>query len=143
MTTVVRPNHGDSSVPHLEHHFNSFALIAKSKSSRRNENSFLMYVMYHPLTNTVVGFCNNALSVLYTVSPTLIADVRRVLKRLCSDPSFLGFPLREDERKIYHAPPCSCCNSALRPWWEGEGVHENRAVNCSRGQDDCSAIHDS
>lgn len=70
-----------------------------------------MDVMYHPPTSSVVGFCNEALSALYTVSPAIIADVRRVLHRLCHDLELLGKPLREDCRKPYrseHDPLTGC-----------------------------------
>lgn len=98
-----QPCFSDASIAHLDKHLQDFAALAKSQDSRRNENAFLLDVMYHPLSNSVLCFCNQALSALYTVSPALIADVRRVLHRLCNDPTLLGITLREDARKRYRS----------------------------------------
>lgn len=65
--------------------------------------------MFCPLTNSPVSICNRALSALYTVSVEVIADVRRALSGMCSDPSL-------DDRSVesavegYRRNPCHPMN---------------------------------
>ena len=72
-------------VPHLAlvREYTEFARIAKQLKPRHKENRFLLNRLFCPLTSSTVLTCNRALSALYTVSESLISDVRRALNKLC------------------------------------------------------------
>ena len=72
-------------VPHLAlvREYTEFARIAKQLKPRHKENRFLLNRLFCPLTSSTVLTCNRALSALYTVSESLVADVRRALNKLC------------------------------------------------------------
>lgn len=71
----------------LIHEYREFVSLAKELRPWHLENCFLLNRMFSPLTNSTILVCNRAIYALYTVSEALVADVRRVLDAICSDPS--------------------------------------------------------
>lgn len=90
-------------VSHLAAELQRFSSLAQKSSSWKRENQFLLDVLFCPLTNSVVLVCNTAVSALYTVSPALLADVKRALHKLCNDKSLLGRPFRVHGMSEYRA----------------------------------------
>lgn len=81
--------------------YDKFRSLSQQLKPRRKENQFLLNVMLCPLLNCTVRLCNKALSALFTVSESTIADVRRVLDMICKDPSLDSRALLKDKEKGY------------------------------------------
>ncbi len=64
-----------------------FVAISQQPGSQRKETQFLLNAMYSPLTNSVERICDSAISSLYTVSSSLVANLRALLQKICNDPS--------------------------------------------------------
>lgn len=71
----------------LESEYDAFAALSMALNPRKKENRFLLNAMFCPLSNTTVKQCNRSLSAFFTVSTGFIADIRRLLEKLCSLPS--------------------------------------------------------
>lgn len=63
----------------------------------------LLKDMWSPMTNSIVPACNVSISALYRVSPSLVADVRRVLRGMCNDAALIGRPLFVHGLETYYA----------------------------------------
>lgn len=81
--------------------YDQFIKLAQELRPRHRENRFLLNRMFCPLTNTTTRVCNRSISALYTVSESLISDVRRVLNVMCNDPSLPDRPLLCDASTRY------------------------------------------
>ena len=81
--------------PYLNQLWCDFAILAKSQAPQQAETGFLLNTLYNKCSNSVVLTCSTALAMLFCVSEKTIAEVKRCLQRLCSDPDILGRPLRE------------------------------------------------
>ena len=82
-------------VTRLPSEYIAFFKLAQQLRPRRKENRYLLSAIFCSLTNASVRICNSALSALYTISESVIADLRRVLNAMCSDPSLQDLPLLE------------------------------------------------
>lgn len=101
----------------LASEYNEFIKLARQLRPRLRENRFLLNRLYCPLSNSTTRVCNRALSVLYTVSESLIADVRRVLDAMCSDPLQQDRPLLSDVALRYqydHTHPMNRYGNDIR-----------------------------
>ena len=70
----------------LHTEYNEFSSIAQQLNPRKKENRYLLNVMFCPLLNSPLRYCDKSLANLYTISEGVISDVRMILERLCSDP---------------------------------------------------------
>lgn len=82
--------------------YDEFIKLAKELRPRHKENRFLLNRMFCSLTNSSIRVCNRAISALYTVSESLVADVRLVLDTMCSDPSLQDRPAIINGSARYH-----------------------------------------
>ncbi len=69
----------------LKRMYVQFVAISQQPGSQRKETQFLLNAMFSPLTNSVQRICDAAISSLYTVSSSLVPNVRALLQKLCND----------------------------------------------------------